>query len=300
MPKLTLDDFWTGTAQPSSQLSDEAVWCQKVNVDGVILSIDDAAFSANEVFGGSNLVVSQWFVSRAAEPFIWGEVYEHLLANAEAVFADHLAVPSADFLLTQVHRLASHNHYPPFARFRFTFFRNSEKNISPHWVLMQQRLASHPFSLSDDKLFLSLYDRPFVSPSPLTAAGTLPADVLLAMRAARLASCSQACLLNTQGHIATTTLGNIYLVNGLTVVTSACKAGARRDPLQPYVLRAFAELGFECYEEERLETAIIERANECAIADVRFGIMPVLGIGEKRFYRSKTLLAAEKLKGFFA
>lgn len=299
MVKLDIDNFWVAEPKDNAPDITNVSWLPKVCIDGKIIDAQAEVYSAECLFAHRGLYIDQWFVSRGDEPYMWGETYNSLISKAEALLTNRITMPTAEHLLRQVKRLTSHNHYPPFSRFCFTFFCQPGDTLSIRWILRQERLKGHPYTLIDSKIFVSDNQTPMIVPSALSQASVWPIDATLANEQARHDGYTTTCLRNTRGTIATTTLGSLFLLSGRTAVTPSFGAGSPRDTLRPYVLRALIELGYQCHESDEITTETMQATSECFVTNVGIGVQPITGFGTLRYHTDKCQQVAERVKGYF-
>ncbi len=299
MTHIDIIDSWDEPQSSPQHDYLSSAWCPVVCIDGAFVDIAEGVATAECSVVEHALSFSITFVTRGTEPFLWREVYLSILAKARALRFVTMSVPSSEKLRQSISLLISKNKYPPFSRMRLTFWQHGRSQMDTRWLLVQERLKQHPYAFAKDPLVLD--DRPerLLFPSPLTEAGVLPVDVLLMHRDALFGNRSAAIVRNTQGDIATTTIGNIYFMNGRNAVTPSLASGARNDVMHAVVVDAMRTVGYNCQAVDEVNDTVVQNSHDCLVADASYGVRCVSMIGAKVFHIDGSREVAHELSSKF-
>ncbi|MCI5982801.1 MAG: aminotransferase class IV [Marinilabiliaceae bacterium] len=270
--------------EPVSPLSwfGAPMWCQKYFHDGRHHTLDEPFWGPfSSVRYG--MQVTELIAMRGNEPYLWREHFRSLLAKLEAWNMDRYALPNADEMKRRIEVLASKNHYPPYSLIHIVVWTEVDgQSEYVDFAILQSRMPLDLFDLKPKPLWLC------PPPSNVVVAKANVAmpgvDSILeasAHRAATLSGKDGAYLVNADGNIVRTTVGNLYLISPGKVTGVSTEAGALPDVLTDDLLKTIESerLGFELC--DGFTPAHIRQSADfgCFVCNGALGLWPVMSLG---------------------
>ncbi len=252
-------------------------WCPMVCLDGAIVPDSQTITSLQMSMVEGCVRFEAFFAARVTEVCLWNEVYLNLQFQASAVGLRPL--PTSDHLRERIKTLVARNHYPSLSLFKIVFWQPMRAGSTVHWLLLQERLSVSPYSALSQPIML-IDSNIRILPSRLTEAGIWPMDVNVERNKTGE---GELLIRNASGDIATTSMGNIYILKDRIAITPDCGSGARRDPLNDALVRVLSEQGYACKTTKSLTDAMLRDTLECFVTGIAFGVRCVKGVGDKRF-----------------
>lgn len=275
-----------------------AYWCEKMCLDGKMVLSSEPVGTLTSSMLTNGLSFSETMLLKGNDPYLWRGHYMNIVDALVVMGLGKLAFPSADELLRRIQVLSQKNHYPAYSLVRvFVWLDTDTEEL--HYMIAQHRLGVMPYGVTSGKLFLSIYDGAMLSASPLSWIEMPRALETLAHRSALKEDCGGACLLNNEGKIVTTTLGNIYLITGNNIVGVGHSDGARRDPIEASMEEAAKGMGYSLKYMPGLPMSMVKKSRECFVCSTSDGIRVVDGCGDSRYEKVDGVVLSGKLKELF-
>lgn len=158
----------------------------------------------------------------------------------------------------------------------------------PHLLLQVWSLPDNYSRLNENGLVLGVYDGAVKAAdglSPLKHNNFLP--YLMAARHAREMHWNDALLLNPQGHVADSTIANIFWLTGEGLFTPPLTDGPVAGCFRRHLMETLEEAGFPVRERSVTPEAL-RRANEVFLTNAVYGIRSVGSFGDRTYARPVT------------
>ncbi|MEI6264089.1 MAG: aminotransferase class IV [Sphingobacteriia bacterium] len=209
-----------------------------------------------------------------------------------------------DYITQAIHALVQKNQHNLLARVRVTIYRGDggiydEQNHFPHILIQTWDLNESNNRLNENGLEIGLFPKAIKSAdhfSMIKSNNYLP--YVMAALWAKEQKLNDAVLLNSNGHIADTTIANIFIITNGIIKTPPITDGPVAGVMRKHVISQLRKHEFDV-----LETSIsaldLEQASEIFLTNAIYGIKWVKKLGETHYSNSLTLHICTKTVDFF-
>lgn len=271
------------------------LWCEKMCLDGEMVSSSSPFADINSSPLINGLVFNEFVLLKGNRTTtLWNYHYDKIIDTLRLMKFDEESFPSSSVLYRRMEVLCQKNHYPPFSFMRIMVWAQVDTR-QVHYLITQLRLADFPYGLKNEKYILSVYDEAAIPMSPLSWAEFPQPVYALAKADSADKDCNDACLLNIDGRIVTTTSGNLYLFIDNNVVGVRYTDGSKRDVIEYALEEAVNDLGLQLRFLPYFTMENIKAARECFVCSTRTGLRVVDGIANIRFYKNESVVLSNKL-----
>lgn len=248
-----------------------------VEADTAQTSVDNSIFN-------SGLGFYQTLICRGNEPFFWREHYELILSSMSALHFNTEVFPRGYELRRKIELLVSRNHYPPFSRIKITVWQPSSDNEQVRWSLSLEKLTVHPYNFNPQGLIANVYYDCRKMASPFSHANTCSVLKAMAKKAQLSNRWDTTLILNGDNNIIETIDSNIYVVAKDKVYTPSLQSGATANAIHNMICEACKNVGYQVMFLDGISASFLRTADEAFIASAAYGITPLLGFEQQRFY----------------
>ena len=279
-------------------------YCGRYYYDGAYRELSEPLWSiSSSVWRGQR--VRMEIPMRGNVPFLWRDHYVTLVEEIEEAGMDKFSFATSDTLLRYIEVLASKNHYPQNSIMEVVVWTEAtglEERTS--FAIFQKRLNHRAFDIvKGEALHLTLEDGEEMHlPGRHADIWGIGASIeALAHKKALQMRYDGACVVNADGRIARTSLGNIYTVmTESRIYGVSVEGGARRDPVEASLMRIIREESLHYVALPGLDKETMEEAVGCFVVSSALGLRPVVSAGTgKRYYTDMAYRLADRLRSLF-
>lgn len=192
------------------------------------------------------------------------------------------------YIIQRIEELAAKNQHQTLARIRVTVFRGDgglydPSNMRPNLLIQSWPLNEENNQLNSNGLVLDIYREGHKACD--TLANIKSNNYLLyamAAIAAKAQHCNDMLVLNQHGRIADSSIANLWLVEGDTLVTPALTEGPVSGTVRRYLLENAASKGFSANESAVTEERLLA-ADEVFLTNAIYGLKWVQRIGNQAY-----------------
>jgi branched-chain amino acid aminotransferase len=200
---------------------------------------------------------------------------------------------TAEKLTNEIRNLCEKNKCLERARVRLSVFRGNgglyDEDRALQYVIECWSMDASVNNLNENGLVIDIYRGARKNCdvfSNLKSANFLPYS--MAAIHAKENKLNDCLVLNASGHIADSTIANIFLINGGIISTPALTEGCVNGVMRRYLLSHMREAGYEIHE-TTVATRDIEKANEVFLSNAINGIRWVRQFGETTYPHIQTM-----------
>lgn len=286
--------------EEDANLSEEkSPWCAKMYVNSELMDSNSniADIDSSAMTGG--IVFNEYFTAKGNEPFLWREHYLNIKRSAAILGIDEALIPSSDILLRRIQILCQKNHYPGYSVLRIVFWENTYGDKKLNYAIVQSRLSNNPFDINRTHVELMSFDDIPTTVSAISQIDMPNAIYTLAHRKAIGNGYNGACILNNDGNIITTTIGNIYVIKGYDVITVQNSYGARQDALNAAIEEAIASEGYKIKYTSGISQQFMNSAYGGFVLNSQYSFRSISRYNNKPYYTDESIKIATKLRKIF-
>lgn len=278
-------------------------WCETMFFNGRYINSSTAFIGVDSSILSGGIGATETIICKGNEPYkmiLWRDHYFNICKIISILGFSQQQLPTADDFLRSMRILSQRNHYPAFSRVQITFWQQNDNPLKLSWAMHQERLDVDPMEVNTNTLKLCSFDDDLLAKSATVSVAMPSAIQTLAKRYATEQKFDEACLRNFEGKFVVSTMGNIFIVVGQTVVAVEREAGARCDAVGECLSRACRSAGFALqFTNGFTERMLSDESNEIFLAGAAFGIRIVDGFNDRRFMKNKVLRISQAFRDLF-
>ncbi len=221
------------------------------------------------------------------------ENYNHLLKALEAV--DYKVPPDWDLsrLKHDVSRLLNKNHLFLASRIQIRFFKGTD---STYYILSAEEIPRGYFPIIEPGLMIDFYCEGVKAVSRFSRFETSSRFLwITAFENALLKSKDNVILFNDKGHACEGINTSFCYLKEETAVFPSLASLGYQPPLIAKIIKCAKSCGFRTALRNDISSEELLNADELFLIDNSLGIQKVLGLGERRYYNTRTTAIALKL-----
>ena len=211
-----------------------------------------------------------------------------LFASLAQLYFDCPSYFTPTYIIQRIEELAAKNQHQTLARIRVTVFRGDgglydPSNMRPNLLIQSWPLNEENNQLNSNGLVLDIYRDGHKACD--TLANIKSNNYLLyamAAIAAKAQHCNDMLVLNQHGRVADSSIANLWLVEGDTLVTPALTEGPVSGTVRRYLLENAASKGFSTIESAVTEERLLA-ADEVFLTNAIYGLKWVQRIGNQAY-----------------
>ena len=192
-----------------------------------------------------------------------------------------------DLLEREIVQLLKKNNHQS-ARVRISVIRGNgglydAKNHAPNYIIQSWPLKENNESLNENGLQLCIYEgakKSIDSFSNLKHNNFLP--YLMGALYAKKQQCNDAVILNSNGHIADSSIANIFLIRGGTIYTPSLAEGCVAGVMRRFIIQQLTVAGYTI-EETEIRIKTLMEADEVFLTNSIYNIRWAAGIDDKKY-----------------
>lgn len=157
------------------------------------------------------------------------------------------------------------------------------KNHAPNYIIQSWPLTENNESLNENGLQLCIYQgakKSIDSFSNLKHNNFLP--YFMGALQAKKQQCNDAVILNSSGHVADTSIANIFLIKGGTIYTPSLAEGCVAGVMRRFIIQQLTVAGYTI-EETEIRIKTLMEADEVFLTNSIYNIRWVAGIDDKKY-----------------
>ncbi len=214
--------------------------------------------------------------------------FDRLLRGIELLQFDKPAYFSREYFSKQIIELCQQNQQHKLARVRLMVFRGNGtvyevENNFPNYIIQTWKLPEGANEFNKEGLSIDIYQsarKAIDSFANCKSNNYLP--YIMGALFAKKQQLNDAVILNTKDRVCDTTIANIFIVKGNSIITPSLQEACVEGVMRRWLLQNLPQLGFDV-KETALETSDILTADEVFLTNSLYGIHWVAKCGDKQF-----------------
>lgn len=259
-------------------------WLYVFCYDGAFVPVETKVSGIDNSFVTQGLGFRVVVSLKGNVPYLWKKQCRIMEQCMELLMLQEYDFPQWDVLYRRIEILAAKNHYPGHSQMYLTVWL---ENNQLHFTIQQCRIEGSIFDTRHEPIFLYEYADEQMPTSPYNC---IPRPSLMHSMAMRqlhlrddLKEFAGAVFLNSDGKIVQSTIGNLYILIGNTIITPKPQSGSYLDALTETVEIVASQVGLSFQYSDGFTQEDISKATECMVASNAYGLYLVRGMGMARF-----------------
>lgn len=278
---------------------EKSPWCAKMYLNGDLLDTKSNILNIDSSPLSNGIFFSEYYTAKGNEPFLWREHYLSIKRSAALLGIEESHVPANDVLLRRTQVLSQKNHYPGYSLFRIVFWQNIFGDKTLNYAIVQSRLPNNPFDVNNTYVELLSFDDIPTTVAPISQIDMPNVIYSLAHQKALKNGYNGASILNNDGNIITTTLGNIYILKGYDVIGVRTTDGARHDALNTVIEEAVRSEGYNMKYTSGIPSNLISSAYGGFVLNTQHGFHSISRYNNRAYYTDQSVKIAMQLRKIF-